>query len=178
MTTITFGHDYVVVECNAETNGQRCRQRFAMSQEFYDQTHRTHEVWYCPSGHGRVWGGDTTEQKLRSAEARLVATQDQLRAAVEDAELTRVALLRERHRYANGVCPCCNRSFENVARHIKGQHPDYDLTRIDAPKYKCGCGQSFDSFRGLRTHQGHMRRDDWSEPNASRWRAHLTQVAP
>lgn len=23
------------------------------------------------------------------------------------------------------VCPCCNRTFQNVARHIAGQHPDY-----------------------------------------------------
>ena len=26
---------------------------------------------------------------------------------------------------ANGVCPCCNRSFENLRNHMHTQHPDY-----------------------------------------------------
>jgi hypothetical protein len=27
---------------------------------------------------------------------------------------------------ANGVCPCCNRTFQNLARHMAGKHPDYE----------------------------------------------------
>lgn len=30
-----------------------------------------------------------------------------------------------KNRVANGVCPCCNRHFENLERHMKGQHPDF-----------------------------------------------------
>jgi hypothetical protein len=25
----------------------------------------------------------------------------------------------------HGVCPCCKRTFENLARHMKGQHPTF-----------------------------------------------------
>lgn len=182
MGTFVGSIEYVTIgPCSATVNertGATCGQRWAMSRDFYNRTKRTGETWYCPSGHPRIWTGQTTEAKLAAAEAQAVALGDQLQAAVEEAETTRVALLRERHRYANGVCPCCNRSFENIARHIRGQHPDYDITRIDTPKYRCGCGMSFDSFRGLRTHQGHMRRPDWSDPDVSRWRSHLTVVAP
>jgi len=32
---------------------------------------------------------------------------------------------RTKKRVAAGVCPCCNRSFENLGRHMKHQHPDY-----------------------------------------------------
>lgn len=32
---------------------------------------------------------------------------------------------RLKNRIAAGVCPCCNRSFQNVARHMAGQHPDF-----------------------------------------------------
>jgi hypothetical protein len=32
---------------------------------------------------------------------------------------------RIRNRIAAGVCPCCTRTFKNVARHIKDKHPTY-----------------------------------------------------
>lgn len=28
-------------------------------------------------------------------------------------------------RIAAGVCPCCRRSFTDLARHMSSQHPDY-----------------------------------------------------
>src|ERR1044071_1302400 len=52
-------------------------------------------------------------QKLRDAEARETALRDQLEAAAREAETVRAVLLRDRHRFANGVCPCCNRSFDH-----------------------------------------------------------------
>jgi hypothetical protein len=39
---------------------------------------------------------------------------------------TRGALTKQRKRAANGVCACCHRSFANVARHMKTQHPDFN----------------------------------------------------
>lgn len=44
------------------------------------------------------------------------------------------------------------------------------------PQFNCSCGRSFESLRGLRTHQGHVRRGGWDQPGASRWSAHLTKV--
>lgn len=32
---------------------------------------------------------------------------------------------RTKNRVAKGVCPCCNRSFTNLAKHMAGQHPDF-----------------------------------------------------
>jgi hypothetical protein len=34
-------------------------------------------------------------------------------------------MTRIKKRVAAGVCPCCNRSFKDLARHMAGQHPDY-----------------------------------------------------
>ncbi len=36
-----------------------------------------------------------------------------------------VRVAAERERIVSGVCPCCNRTFQNLARHIAGQHPDF-----------------------------------------------------
>jgi hypothetical protein len=182
MTSILFQHEYVLVTCGADG----CDQTFGMHQRFYDETRRTGCGWTCPKGHQRVWKGKTTEQQLKDAEAREVALKDQLAAAVHEAEQTRQALLRDRQRFANGVCPCCNRSFENVRRHMTTKHPDYDATRLVQPsavRFKCSCGRSFETLRGLRVHQGHQRGDGWEKYAQksdywSRYKAHLTDVGP
>lgn len=168
--------EYVPVNCGPADSGG-CGLAFAMTRQFYDWTHRTGKGWFCPNGHSRCWRGETTEDQLRAANARNRHLDDQLRAAVRDAEDSRVALLRDRQRFAAGVCPCCNRSFENVRRHMESKHPQYDVTKVSAGRrYRCSCGQGFETFRGLRTHQGRQRGDGWDSPKASRWRAHLTKV--
>jgi hypothetical protein len=156
-----------------------CGVVFAMTVELENRRRKDRDSFYCPNGHGMHFTGKTDEQKLREAEAREVALQDQLRASIAEGEATRAVLLRDRSRIANGVCPCCNRSFENVRRHISTKHPDYDVTRVrPAPKkFKCGCGASFDTYRGLRVHQGWARRGrDWTAPGLSSWQSHLTEV--
>lgn len=30
-----------------------------------------------------------------------------------------------KNRVGHGVCPCCNRSFGNLARHIESEHPTF-----------------------------------------------------
>lgn len=174
-----LGREYVAVHCGHSEGG--CGLEFAMSVDFYRMTKEQGRHWYCPNGHRRVWGDESTTTKLQKAEAREVHLKDQLRAAVRDAEESRVALLRDRQRFANGVCPCCNRSFENVRQHMTTKHPEYRAKLTATPIYKCSCGQRFESFRGLRVHQGKTREDTgtyrWDDPKTSRYWAHLTEVA-
>lgn len=158
-----------------------CGVVFAMTEDLKERRRQDHRTFYCPNGHSMSFRGKTDKQKLDEARARETALEDQLRAAIREGENTRTALLRDRTRFANGVCPCCNRSFANVRRHINDQHPDYDVTKVKAgtgPKeYRCGCGQSFDTWRGLRIHQGWARRGvDWENPRAHSWQSHLTEV--
>ena len=169
--------EYVPVNCGPADSGG-CGLIFAMTLEFYDETLRTGREWFCPNGHRRFWAGKTTEQKLQAAQARNQHLADQLRAATRDAESSRVALVRDRQRFANGVCPCCNRSFENVRRHMETQHPSYDVTKVKGGmnRVTCSCGSSFETLRGLRTHQGKQRPTTWDDPTTPRWRAHLTKV--
>lgn len=157
-----------------------CGIAFAISETLYRKANADHGVWfYCPNGHHIHFSGRSTQDKLRDAEARSVALQDQLEASAREAEATRAALLRDRQRFANGVCPCCNRSFENVRRHMATKHPDYDSTKIEQPnavRFACSCGRAFDSLHGLHIHQSRARTGTWYEPSASGWRAHLTKV--
>jgi hypothetical protein len=158
-----------------------CGIPYGLPAGFIEQRRQDNETWTCPNGCKRHFAaGESDAEKLRRAEAREVALKDQLSAAIRDAEQVRVALLRDRQRFVNGVCPCCNRSFDNVRRHMTTKHPDYDVTRVAQPStvtFPCSCGSSFTTLRGLRAHQGHMRRDGWDKPGASRWSSHLTKVS-
>jgi len=174
MASIWLEKEYETVECGAPG----CDQHFAMSRRYYDETKRTGQTWYCPRGHPRVWLGETTEQKLRNAEARERHLADQLQAAEADAEATRQRLIRDRHRFAHGVCPCCNRAFTALARHMRTKHPEYDPTNLRAPTRgcECSCGRIFDTIQGLRIHQGRARPEDWTNPKRSKYSRHLTVV--
>lgn len=159
-----------------------CGTVFGMAKDLEKRRRQDHETFYCPNGHRMHFTGKNDEELLRDAEARNVALEDQLAAAIREGEMTRSILLRDRARFAAGVCPCCNRSFENVRRHMVSQHPDYDVTRIDkhAPIFKCSCGRKFESYRGLRSHQGKSRQTSgswaWDAPDQGRYWAHLTEV--
>jgi hypothetical protein len=173
----TLNVDFVTETCCHEG----CNLTFAFTREFYNRVRNDHTWWYCPLGHVQHYNGKTDAQKLDEAKARETALQDQLGAAIRDAEATRAALMRDRQRFANGVCPCCNRSFPNVRAHMATKHPDFSADVRTVPKaYKCSCGRKFDTYAGMRIHQGRQRRVSgpfaWDKPGQSRWWSHLTEV--
>ena len=86
----------------------------------------------CPLGHTWWYVGRSVEDKLQASRdragrlsAQLDQTQASLRAQKGAATRARNQRDRDRSRVAAGVCPCCNRTFQNLARHMAGQHPDF-----------------------------------------------------
>lgn len=101
------------------------------SQLHYQYTERGATV-NCPNPKC-PWGGmvrrETKEQKL---EKQLNAAREARRWAEESLEgerrshaATKGHLTRTKRRVAGGVCPCCQRSFQNLKRHMANQHPDF-----------------------------------------------------
>lgn len=91
---------------------------------------------YCPLGHQYFHAGETTEQQLQreraAADQRLAAMRDRVDRANRERDTAenrrraeKAAKTRLKNRVDAGVCPCCNRTFQNLARHMKGQHPDF-----------------------------------------------------
>lgn len=161
---------YLVIEtCPA------CHIRHGIPDDLRQRALDNHSVSVCcPRGHSWHFTGKTDRQKLEEAQAQLVHTKDQLEASKADAEKLRVTLLRDRDRWAKGMCPCCRRNFPGLAEHVRKEHPDYDISQIKAPVYRCSCSLTFETFRGLRTHQGKMRPDNWVKQSS--YYAHLTVV--
>ncbi len=106
-----------------------CGIPFAMPQDVYDNKQREGGNFYCPNGCCRGWSeneADRLRKKLAERERELTqAKSDTLRATLEkgEAEKARVEAERKLKRSNKGVCTCCNRSFINLARHMKTKHP-------------------------------------------------------
>jgi len=103
-----------------------CGVPFAMTEEFRAGKLRDRTVFYCPSGHPRVYTGKTEAQKLqeqldRERQVREAAEQRALRMQGERDQVAK-AHKRMRTRVMNGVCPCCNRTFQNLLRHMQTEH--------------------------------------------------------
>jgi uncharacterized Zn finger protein (UPF0148 family) len=128
-TLLTTGTALSVRSCPA------CGVEYALPEQLVEQRRRDGGDWYCPNGHSLVFK-ETAEQKLRReletarqqrdrARARATATSDQLAAAERSRSALRGVNTRMRNRIAAGVCPCCSRTFQNLAEHMAGQHPGY-----------------------------------------------------
>lgn len=116
MAIVTTDNALVVVHCG------ECDVEFGMPRYLYDARRIDRHNWFCPVGHCRHFTEKSEVEKLREqladAQARAIHANDQKHAAL--AQVRRAA-----KRAAAGVCPCCTRSFTNMARHMKTKHPDY-----------------------------------------------------
>lgn len=112
-----------------------CFIHYAAPKAMWDKRLRDGGHWYCPNGHQLIFT-ETEADKAKAEAARLRAERDQLKqneAWYEDrlkAERKEKAGLKRQlktvhTRVGNGVCPCCNRTFANLQRHMAGKHPDF-----------------------------------------------------
>jgi hypothetical protein len=126
--TITYTGSLSVMTCWCGIHHAvpRSLRDFQMRQ-FNDGGHVT--TIYCPLGHQHVPIGETevdrlrkTAERAKAREARAISRADQAEASLRT---TKGVVTKMKKRAAHGVCPCCKRTFANVARHVKGQHPEF-----------------------------------------------------
>lgn len=108
----------------------RCGVVFGITTAMKRERVQDHENFYCPNGHGQRYTSETDAEKnarlLCEEQARHQRTLARANAA--EAEQARVVaekakVERKLKRVGRGVCPCCNRTFPNLARHMASQHP-------------------------------------------------------
>lgn len=100
----------------------RCTMRFDVSQEWQEARIQDRVTFYCPIGHPQNYIGKTNAEKLAEKESELARVKAELYAARDDKEKAYAKLDRQAKRIHAGVCPKCNRTFDNVARHMKSKH--------------------------------------------------------
>ncbi len=118
----TINEQFVVVSC------YKCAISFAIPQEMYENVHDKnpgYDSFYCPNGHSQVYQRKSYEERIAEAQREAAMMRDQRDSAL--AEKDRIARGNERlrKRIKVGVCPCCHRTFKQLASHMKNKHPDY-----------------------------------------------------
>lgn len=104
-----------------------CGISFAIPETYRKARQENGGSWYCPNGHSRIYRESDVDRLTRERDAARVsreAARDQAAAAERRAAAARGQVTKIRKRVANGVCPCCHRTFANVARHMATKHPD------------------------------------------------------
>lgn len=121
--------NWTLMECG------KCGIHFQVTEKWDSDKRASGETFYCPNGHPRVYR-ETTVDKLRRerdiAQQQLARAEDEKRHAERRAEAEAAmrrtadaAVKRLRKRASAGTCPCCNRTFGNMATHMKKQHPEF-----------------------------------------------------
>ena len=120
---------FIAIRCGA------CGCLFGLSRFLYDARRADKGTFYCSNGHPRGYL-ESEADKLRRERDRLtqrlaekddeIKRQRDLREGTErQLSATRGVLTRIKNRVGHGVCPCCNRSFGDLTRHMKTKHPTY-----------------------------------------------------
>lgn len=84
----------------------------------------------CCNGHSQGWSKEQSEnEKTRRERDRLkqqlAQRDDEIRAKERQIEAERKKATKAKKRNAAGVCPCCNRTVGQMARHMKTKHPTF-----------------------------------------------------
>lgn len=122
----------------------QCKRPFGMTEAHNEAALAGREKisFYCPYGHSQHYlTGPSEAEKLRKqletqkqqnamwrddAEAQ----RQRAEAAERSASAQRGVVTRLKNRAAAGVCPCCNRTFANLQRHMAGQHPTFRTEEV------------------------------------------------
>lgn len=145
-TTVTVlprvldGHTYAGV---TDLQGMVCPEcgityaiPYAMQKAAHEAGNRK-ITWYCPNGHCLGYSAPGVDQKrAQKAEAdakfyreRFEAERDLHDHTTNRLRAQKAATTKAKKRHAAGVCPCCNRTFQQLQRHMANKHPDFDPAR-------------------------------------------------
>lgn len=105
--------------------------RFAVPTATHERWLRTHENWHCPHcGQVRHFTGRSAEAKrIEELEREVVRAQAEANRKAQEAKESRQQNKRIIKRIKAGVCPCCTRTFQNLARHMAGEHPEFGVSK-------------------------------------------------
>lgn len=143
-----------------------CGIVFAFDGATMQARRNDNKSFYCPNGHS-LWFYENQIDKLKKQltqtqkklndetenkeyyQRRLHETQDQLDVTARTLKASKTRLRKTKERIAAGVCVWCNRSFQNVARHVAHMHPEHSADEDEKNKSRrCGCGRYHEHVNG------------------------------
>jgi hypothetical protein len=118
-----------------------CAIPFAVPSSFKKNLQANQEYFYCPNGHQQHYSKSTESilkekiDKLEKQKAEenqyfselIFVKNKRIQESKKEIKVLKAKNTIKRkklERVKNGVCPCCNRSFQNLMDHMKNQHPE------------------------------------------------------
>lgn len=112
-----------------------CGIPYGLPEGFCEERQEDGRSWRCPNGDSLSYHETDAMRLSRQLEAakrreeyakiRANGEEARRRQAERRAAAARGQVTRIKRRVAHGVCPCCNRTFADLAKHMSGQHPEY-----------------------------------------------------
>ena len=131
--TITVATHLQVVHCGG------CAGTYGIDARYYQERREKGGFWncpYCPCSCGFPAEGSEVARLKRKLEYQEAETERERRRRANEQErhertrrrlsATQGVVTRTKNRVARGVCPCCDRHFTNLQRHMQTKHPDYE----------------------------------------------------
>ena len=121
-----------------------CKGTYGITNDAQKEYRRTNDWFYCPyCGKNQHYIEESREKKLerqlereRAHLLRERAFHDQTRADRDAIDRSRSAISgaltkkkKQLDRVKNGVCPCCNRHFKNLHKHMQTKHKSFCADR-------------------------------------------------
>ena len=121
--TVTYTQTFTIISPAC------CGVPFAMNDDMVQSRESNHKTWYCPNcgcrrHFAKLSREEQLERQLHYARELSESRAQQLKTADYQRRAAKANLTKYKKRVGKGVCPCCNRTFQNLARHMASQHPD------------------------------------------------------
>jgi hypothetical protein len=124
-----------------------CAVYFGIERGQYDTLKGHGTSFHCPNGHKQSFTDseltkarrerDRLAQRLAERDDELRKKDVQLKSARTQFKNAKGAIITMQTRAKHGVCPCCHRTFKQLAAHMQSKHPDF---KADVVTLKTGSG--------------------------------------
>ena len=105
-----------------------CGVIFAISEDLERNLRLTKKSFFCPNGHSQSYTESTAEKlrkELDAKERALSWEKERAESLAKKLAQANKATARLKRRVSVGVCPCCQRTVSQLARHMQTQHPEF-----------------------------------------------------
>lgn len=117
-----------------------CGQTFGLTADFIRRRRADGKTFHCPLGHVNYYREtendkvrrerDLLRQQLAQKDDTIAYQRAQREAAEKLASVRKGQVTRLKNRAAAGVCPCCNRTVSQMARHMASKHPGFKAEEV------------------------------------------------
>jgi hypothetical protein len=111
-----------------------CGVTFAIGETFNSKLQETGNEFYCPNGHKQHYGSlleklraevDAAKREAQRQRENFFEEQRRHEATSKRLRTTKKSFENLQKRTAAGVCPCCQRTVSQLARHMQSKHADF-----------------------------------------------------